>query len=292
MKNVRYEYSPIIGRNVIEWPNKARLAVWVILNIEHFEIDIPSTGFGPAVGQVPDVRNYAWRDYGMRVGIWRVMDILAKYGIRATAALNSSVCEHYPMIIEEAKRRGWEFMGHGITNSKLLLNLPEDEERKVIKTTVQVIENAVGKRPEGWLSPALTETFNTLDILAEEGIRYVCDWCNDDQPYPMRVKKGTLISIPYSIEVNDLPVFLSYHLASEQFCQIMKDQFDVLYQEGASSGRVMAIALHPFLIGQPFRSKYLDSALQHIASHPNVWFTTGSEIAGWYYEHYFSRDKE
>ena len=292
MKNVRYEYSSIMNRRAIEWPNKARLAVWVILNIEHFEIDIPSTGFGPAVGQVPDVRNYAWRDYGMRVGIWRVMDILAKYGIRATAALNSSVCEHYPVIIEEAKRRGWEFMGHGITNSKLLLNLPEDEERKVIKTTVQVIENAVGKRPEGWLSPALTETFNTLDILAEEGIRYVCDWCNDDQPYPMRVKKGTLISIPYSIEVNDLPVFLSYHLASEQFCQIMKDQFDVLYQEGASSGRVMAIALHPFLIGQPFRSKYLDSALQHIASHPNVWFTTGSEIAGWYYEHYFSRDKE
>jgi peptidoglycan/xylan/chitin deacetylase (PgdA/CDA1 family) len=262
------------------------------LNIEHFEIDIPSTGFGPAVGQVPDVRNYAWRDYGMRVGIWRVMDILAKYGIRATVALNASVCEHYPVIIEEAKRRGWEFMGHGITNSKLLLNLPEDEERKVIKTTVQVIENAVGKRPEGWLSPALTETFNTLDILAEEGIRYVCDWCNDDQPYPMRVKKGTLISIPYSIEVNDLPVFLGYHLASEQFCQIMKDQFDVLYQEGANSGRVMAIALHPFLIGQPFRSKYLDSALQHIASHPNVWFTTGSEIASWYYEHYFSRDKE
>ncbi len=291
MKNLRYEYSPIINRRAIEWPNKGRLAVWVIMNIEHFEIDIPSSGFGPAVGQVPDVRNYAWRDYGVRVGIWRVMDILDHYEMRASVALNSSVCEHYPLIIEEGKRRRWEFMGHGITNSKLLVNLPEDEERKVIRATIQDIGDAVGRRPEGWLSPALSETFNTLDILAEEGIRYVCDWCNDDQPYPMRVKQGTLISIPYSVEVNDLPVFLSYHFSPDQFCQIIKDQFDVLYQEGTRNGRVMAIALHPFLMGQPFRSKYLDSALQYIVNHPHVWVATGSEIANWYYEHYFSRDK-
>jgi peptidoglycan/xylan/chitin deacetylase (PgdA/CDA1 family) len=275
----------MITRNPIRWPDGARVAVWVIPNIEHFEFETPLTGFGSAVGKVPDVRNYSWKDYGNRVGLWRIMRILDKYDIKATVALNAAVCDHYPVIIEQCKQRDWEFMGHGITNSKSLIDLPEAEEREVIRTTIRKITDAVDRRPEGWLSPALAETFNTPDILAEEGIIYLCDWCNDDQPYPMKVRKGSLVSIPYSIEINDMQVFINYHLTTEEYCQMIKDQFDVLYEEGATNGQVMAIAVHPFLTGLPYRIGYLDRALQYIKGHKDVWFATGSEITSWYLEH-------
>lgn len=287
MENMRYEYSPLIARRTIQWPNKARLAVWVIPNIEHFEIDAPTVDAGSAIAATaPDVSNYARRDYGNRVGVWRIMEILDKYDIKATVALNSAVCEHYPIIISEGKKRGWEFMGHGITNSRRLVKLSEEEERRVIKTVLQSITHALGKQPEGWLSPGLMETFNTPDILAELGIRYLCDWCSDDQPYRMKVKKGNLISIPYSLDINDLPAFIRLLKTPEDFYEMIKEQFDVLYEEGTASGRVMAIALHPFVIGQPYRIRCLDKAMRYIRRHKDVWFATGSEIANWYYEHH------
>ncbi|MFC1815757.1 polysaccharide deacetylase family protein [Thermodesulfobacteriota bacterium] len=287
MENTRYDYSPIILREPIKWPNNARVAVWVIPNIEHHQIDVPSVSLTPSQARpVPDVRNYGWLGFGNRVGIWRIMDVLDKYSIKATVALNSSVCDHYPVIVAEGRKRGWEFMGHGITNSQNLANLSEVAERRLIKTTIQTIADAVGKRPEGWLSPGLTETFNTPDILAEEGIKYVCDWCNDDQPYPMKVRNGTLISIPYTVEANDRPAFVNLHLTPQEFCQNVMDQFDVLYEEGVSRGMVMAIALHSYLSGQAFRIKYLDKALGYIAGHEHVWFATGTEIVKWYCERY------
>ena len=286
MENMRYEYSPAIARRTIQWPNKARLAVWVIPNIEHFEFDAPAIDISGAASPIPDVSNYARRDYGNRVGIWRIMEILDRYDIKATAALNSAVCEHYPIIIQEGKKRGWEFMGHGVTNSTRLVKLSEDEERNIIKSVIQTITHTTGKQPEGWLSPGLMETFNTPDILAEQGIRYLCDWCSDDQPYRMKVKKGNLISMPYSLDINDIPAFLRFSKTTEEFYEMIKEQFDVLYEEGAASGRVMAIALHPFVIGQPHRIKCLDKALRYIKRHKDVWFATGSEIAKWYYEHH------
>lgn len=285
---MRYEYSPVIARRTIQWPNKARLAVWVIPNIEHFEINTPSVDISGAASPAPDVPNFARRDYGNRVGIWRIMEILDKYDIKATAALNSAVCEYYPIIISEGKKRGWEFMGHGITNSTRLIKLSEEDERQIIKTALRTITTAAGKQPEGWLSPGLMETFNTLDILAEQGIKYVCDWCSDDQPYRMKVKKGNLVSIPYSLDINDLPAFLRFLKTPEDFYEMIKEQFDVLYEEGASSGKVMAIALHPFVIGQPHRIKVLDKAMRYVRRHKDVWFATGSEIANWYYQHYLN----
>lgn len=288
MENTRYDYSAIITRKPIKWPNNARIAVWVIPNIEHYEIDLPGLALHQgSTTLVPDVLNYAWRDYGVRVGIWRLMDVLDKYGIKGTVALNSAVCEHYPIIIEECNKRNWEFMGHGITNSRLLAGLSEKEEREVIRKTIETITKATGKPPEGWLSPALAETFTTPDILAEEGIKYLCDWCNDDQPYPMKVRKGTLISIPYSIEVNDILIFQVKNHSGQEFFEIVRDQFDALYEEGKKNGRVMAIALHSCIINLPFRHKYLDKALEYISKHKDVWFATGSEIANWYYEHYY-----
>ena len=286
LDNTRYEYSPIIRRPPLRWPNGARIAVWVIINIEHFKIDMAGTSLNPFPGVIPDVYNYAWRDYGPRVGIWRLMTLLDRHGIRAAVTLNSDVCIYNPIIVEEGVKRHWEFLGHGITNSQSLAGMAEDQERQIIRTVFQTIKEATGKPPEGWLGPALAETFNTPDLLAEEGYTYVCDWNNDDQPYPMKVRKGRLLSVPYSSEVNDIPNFLRLGHSAEVFRQVICDQFDTLYEEGAESGRVMAIALHPFIIAQPFRIKYLDQALHHIRRHKDVWLTTGSEIARWYTTHY------
>jgi allantoinase len=286
MEHNRFDYSPITKRKPIKWPNGARVAVWIIPNIEHYEIDIPAIGIHPS-NLVRDILNYAWRDYGPRVGVWRLMDALDKYGFRGTVALHSAVCDLYPAIVDECKKRKWEFMGHSITNSHRLSKISEEEEKKIIRETIQTITQAVGKAPEGWLGPGLEETFVTPDLLAEAGITYVCDWCNDDQPYAMKVKKGRLISMPYSVELNDISFFLGMKGTAEEFMQAIKDNFDVLYEEGRTNGRVMAIALHPYIINVPFRHKYLEKALEYITGHEEVWLTTAGDIAKWYYDNYY-----
>ena len=278
-EHARFDYSPIVDRKPWRLPNGARVAVWVIPNIEHFLFDRPSTSVTAAtVGLVPDVLNYSWRDYGVRAGIWRLMDVMAKHDVKGTVALNSDVCERYPQIIAAGRKLDWEWMGHGENNSSLLTKLGEDEERTIIARVLGTIAQACGARPRGWLGPALSETDNTPDLLAEAGVQYVADWVNDEQPYPMKVKTGTLYSMPYSIEINDIPAFLEHHLTGEEFCQMICDQFDGLYESGARSSRVMAICLHPFLIGHPHRAKYLDKALAHIRQREDVWFARGGDI--------------
>lgn len=286
-ENDRYPYWPLPARPVIRWPNDARLAFWIIPNIEHFRFDRPFE-LSPG-GLVPDVPGFAQRDYGPRVGIWRMMDVLDKYSLRATVALNADVCRFYPEIIEAGTERRWEWMGHGVTNSERLSGMDAGRERQTIQTAVRTITESTGARPSGWLGPGLSETDLTPDLLAEAGITYLADWCADDQPFPMRVKTGRMISVPYSQELNDIPVFMRKGLTAEQFCQMICDQFDVLYEEGDRSGRVMALALHPYLTGHPFRSRWLDKALRHITAHQGVWLTTGGEIAAWYYEHYYDQ---
>jgi allantoinase len=231
---------------------------------------------------VPDVLNYSWRDYGVRVGIWRLMEVMEKHGVKGTVALNSDVCAKYPRIIEAGNKLGWEWMGHGTNNSTMINKQPEDEERALIKQIVDTIAKATGKKPRGWLGPALTESHRTLDILAENGIDYVGDWVNDEQPYPMRVKSGQMFSLPYSIEINDIPAFLEMKRTGEDFARMICDQFDGLYEDGAKSARVMAICLHPFLIGHPHRSKYFDQALAHIRKRQDVWVATGAQIVDAY----------
>ena len=275
----RFDYSPIAQRSPLRWPNGARVAVWVIPNIEHFLFDRPSTSITPVTTRfVPDVLNYAWRDFGGRVGIWRMMEVMKKFSVKGTVALNADVCDYYPQIIDAGNKLGWEWIGHGRNNSELLGGLEEAEERKLIQAVVSRIASGTGKSPRGWLSPALTETFNTPDLLAEAGIEYVGDWTNDEQPYRIKVKRGSLFSIPYSIEINDIPAILDGKQSAEAFGRMIRDQFDVLYEDGATSGRVMSICLHPFLIGHPYRSKYFAEALAHITSRQEVWVTTGSEI--------------
>jgi len=287
----RFSYSAIIDRKPLRWPRGARVAVWVIPNIEHFLFDRPSTSVTHATTSlVPDVLNYSWRDFGVRVGIWRLMEIMERHGFKGTVALNSDVCDRYPRIIEEGNRLGWEWMGHGTNNSTLINRQSEDEERALIAGVVQTIERATGTHPRGWLSPALSESHRTLDILAENKIEYACNWVNDEQPYPMRVKNGSVLSMPYSIEINDIPAFLDQKQSGETFGRMICDQFDGLYEDGAKSGRVMAIALHPFLIGHPHRSKHFAQALAHIASRQEVWIARGGEIADWYKKNYLPAD--
>jgi peptidoglycan/xylan/chitin deacetylase (PgdA/CDA1 family) len=290
MDHNRYDFSPIITRDRLTWPNEARLAVWVILNIEHFHFDKLGTASRP-VPWLPDVQNHSWRDYGLRFGIWRMMEALDRHGMRASVTLNAEVCDHYPIVVEEGMKRGWEYMGHALTNSQYLANLEEDEERRIIRETIAKIKNFTGAAPKGWLGPGVAETYRTPDILAEEGIEYVGDWFHDEQPYPMRVKSGRMISVPYTMELNDIPVFMGQNRTPEQFLGMITEQFDTLYEEGAENGRVMAIALHPFLSGVPYRIKYFDAALDYICRHKDVWLTTGGEIADYYYKNYYKAPK-
>ncbi len=282
-------YSALIDRPPLRWPDRARVALWVQVNLEHFTFDEPGIGLPPTRTNppIPDVNNAGWRDYGARVGIWRLMDVLDKHKLRSSTPTNAGVCVHYPEIIREAERRNWEFMGHGITNSRTLSELEEAEERAVIRSSLDALTSATGTPPKGWLGPGLAETFETLDLLAEAGIEYVSDWCNDDQPYPIEVRAGRLIGVPYCKDIGDIPAFVGAGLPAERFCQMLCDQFDVLYEEGARTGRIFGIAVHPFIAGQAFRAKWLDRALEYILGHEQVWVTTAGEIADWYYQHYY-----
>lgn len=279
-----FPYSPITRRPRLEWPNGARVALWVIPNVEFFSLDeaVPA-GSGGSGGTIPDIPIWATRDYGNRVGIFRLMQVLDRHGIRATVALNSNVCLQHPAIIEEGRKRHWEWMGHNETNTKRLNEVPPEEEPKIIQRTLATIAKATGTRPVGWLSAGLQETWHTLDHLAAEGCEYVSDWTNDDQPYLMTLDGGRrIVSIPYSHDINDKPAYEKFHRTAAEFQEMICRQFDVLYREGSESGRVMAICLHPYLSGQPYRIDALDAALAHICRHAGVWLATGSEITRQY----------
>lgn len=279
MDNALYDYSPIVDREPIQWPGGARVAFYVGLNIEHFPVDAPATSLNEATaGLVPDPLNYGWRDYGPRVGIWRIAEILDRHGIRASALVNSAVCERYPQIIAAGQQRDWAWLAHGRDNATVQSAV--EDERAYLTDVVATIEKATGQRPRGWLGPALSETFDTPAILAELGLTYLLDWTADDQPFRLNVLG--MVSVPYSVELNDLGLFTMNSFTGPEFVQIVTDQFDQLYADSARSGRVMALALHPFVTGQPYRAKYLDQALDYIAGHHGVWLTTSDEIA----EHY------
>ncbi|SFK91746.1 MULTISPECIES: polysaccharide deacetylase family protein [Amycolatopsis] len=276
-ENKLFTYSPISERPAITWPGGARVAVYVGLNVEHFLVDRPSTSIWPgSANLVPDPLNYGWRDYGARVGIWRTIESLDRHGIRASVLLNSAVAHHYPQIIEAGRARNWAWLAHGRTNSILHTGMERDEERQFLTDVIDTIATATGQRPRGWMGPGLTETFHTPELLAELGLSYVLDWTNDDQPYPLTVPG--MISVPYSVELNDLILF-GKGCSGPEFVRMVRDQYEQLHADSEHSGRVMALALHPFVIGQPFRHKYLDQALEFLAGQEGAWLTTSDEIA-------------
>jgi len=280
-----YEYLPIIDRPALTWPGGARLAVWMAPNVEFYELMPP---VGPArmpwAPPQPDVLGYSHRDYGNRVGIWRIFEAMDRFGLRASMALNVALCDHHPEIIAAARDRGWEFFSHGIYNTRYTHDMTEAQERGMIEDAFATVERHTGTRLRGWLSPALTNTERTPELLAEYGIAYSCDFLHDDQPFPLLVQQGRLISLPYSVEINDGAAYQRRLFSPQHFRDAIIAQFDQLYAEG---GRVMCIALHPFLSGHPYRLGPLAEALAHLVSHKDVWFATGAEIADWYYAHHY-----
>ncbi len=285
MDNKLYNYSPIVSRPKLSWPNGARVAFYIGLNVEHFEVDKPSTSIVPLTASfAPDPLNFGWRDYGARVGIWRMMDAFDRYGVRASVLLNADVCTHYPQIIEAGRKRNWAWLAHGKNNSTFQVGMALDDERKYLRDVVDTIAGATGQSIKGWLGPALTETFETPRLLKELGLTYVLDWCADDQPFALNVPG--MMSVPYSIEINDITLFVGKSLSGEDFYRAVVDHFDQIYNESEDSGRVMALCLHPFVVGQAHRHKYLERALEYITRHQGVWLTTSDEIAAHYEANY------
>ena len=279
----RIDYSPITSRRAWKLPRGARIAVWTIVNVEVWDIERAMARqyltAPQGVATVPDVPNWAWHEYGMRVGFWRLLDALARRRIRATAAVNAEVCRSYEPVARAMLDAGWEFMAHGVVQGAMHL-LPD--QRAAIREAITILRDFTGKKPKGWLGPGLTETWETLDLLAEEGIEYVSDWVIDDQPYEIRTTAGTLVSVPYTLELNDIPMMVIQHHASSEWRRRTTDHFDRLYAEGARIPRVMALAVHPYISGVPHRIKYFEAVYDYMRKKKGVWFTTGEEIYDWY----------
>lgn len=279
----RVPYQPITDRPRLTWPNGARVAVWVVPNVEHYEYLPPATGGRDAWPRSPhpDVLGYGLRDFGNRVGLWRMADVTDDLGIPLTLSLNLANWMHYPEIFETSQVRGWDVMAHGLYNTRYHWDMSEQAERDAIGECVDIYRNLTGRMLRGWFSPAATWTKNTPDLVADAGISYYCDWYHDDQPTRMTVRSGQLITLPYQMDINDAMVW-RHHFEADDFARMVIDHFDTLWREGADQGRVVCIALHPYIMGQPHRIRALERALKHVASHDDVWMATGAEIADWY----------
>ena len=275
----RVRYEPITQRPPFVLPNRARVAVWTIVNVENWLPDnaMPRTVLPPPMGQplVPDLPNWCWHEYGMRVGFWRFLDALRSRGLRATLALNGSTCKEYTALCEAACHAGWEFMGHGYVQKPMHALA---DQAGAIAQTIDAIRGVTGRPPRGWESPGLTETAETIDLLAEAGIEYVADWVLDDQPVSIKTHTGQMVSIPYTVELNDVVISAIQQQQSDEIFRRGRDQFDRLYTEGATIARVMAIAIHPYLTGVPHRIRYLEALYDYILSHAGVLMLTGEEI--------------
>ena len=290
MDDPRYStYSAITDRPRLRWPGNARVALWVAPNVEFYEYEPPPSTFRNAWSRMPhpDVLHYSYRDYGNRVGFWRMLEVFDHYRVRASVSLNMAVLEHFPEIRDAMVARNWDYITHGIYNTRYLFGLTPDEERAFYQDNIDTLYRHTGKQLHGMLGPAFSSTASTPELMAEAGLTYQVDWFHDDQPFPINVESGRLISLPYTRELNDSVLFNGPGLEADYFAQICKDQFDVLYEEGAETGQVMCIALHPFLIGQPHRVRYLDDIFRYVLARDGVWVTTSDEIAEYYLAHHY-----
>ncbi|HZQ13834.1 MAG TPA: polysaccharide deacetylase family protein [Pseudolabrys sp.] len=275
----RYPYSPITERKAYDWPQGRRLAVYVGLNLEWFAF---GQGLGAELapgGPAPDVLNYAWRDYGNRVGVFRLAELFAELNLPVSLLVNSQMVEHAPQAVRAFA--GAEIVGHGRTNSERQGTLDETQERALIAETTAALEAFSGARPRGWLGPWISQSPLTPDLLQEAGYGYMLDWCHDDQPTWMTTRKGRILSVPYPQELNDIPQIVARKREGAEFADMIVDAFEVLSAECARRPLVMGIALHAYIVGQPHRFKHVARALRHVArkADDKVWFTTAGAIA-------------
>ena len=279
----RLDYSPIIDRPPLKLPGGARLVVWPVINVEVWDINrpMPRQVLPPPthVTRLPDFPHWAWHEYGMRVGFWRLKEALDGLGIKASLFVNARACKDYRRVAESARDAGWEFVGHCYDQQPIHV---EPDQRAMIMRTVKVIKDFTGKAPVGWLGPGLTETFYTPDYLAEAGIKYIADWVIDDEPCEIRTQHGPVVAMPYTVELNDIPMMMVQHHAGEEFVRRCMDHFERLYEESKKRAKIMAIAVHPYISGVPHRIKYFETVFERLKKEKGVVFWTGEQILDWY----------
>jgi peptidoglycan/xylan/chitin deacetylase (PgdA/CDA1 family) len=281
--NERAPYSAIVDRPPLKLPGDARIVFWTIVNYEVWDIGKPmARQILPAPTgalMLPDVVHWAFHEYGMRVGCWRFFDLFKRLGIRPTLATNARVCEDYPRVAQQALDDGWEFMGHAYEQGPIH---KEDNQAAMIARTLDVTEKFTGKRPVGWLGPGLTETLETPDLLAAAGVKYIADWVYDDEPTAIRTSGGPLVTCPYTIECNDIPMMMVQHHESDYLLKRTIDQFDRLYAESEHRAKFCTLAIHPYISGQPHRIKYLEAIYDYVNTHAGVVHWTGEQIYDWF----------
>lgn len=276
----RFAYSPIAARKDFDWPGRARLAVYFGLNLEHFAF---GEGLGAELapgGPQPDVLNYAWREYGNRVGAWRMLEMFDRLDLPASVIVNSALYAHAPELMAAVRARGDEIVGHGRTNAERQSTLDEASERALIAEATAVIAAAEGAAPQGWLSPWIAESRVTPDLLAQAGYRYTLNWCMDDQPVWLNTRAGRLLAVPYPQEINDIPAIVARKDGAEAFAAMIVDTFDEMLEQSLAQPLVMGVALHPYILGQPHRLRHLRRALSHIgAAREQVWIARAGDIS-------------
>ena len=292
MDHEHYDWSPLNQRGVLQWP-QARVAVCVVVNLEHTEwsppadsVQVGATAPGMIPRPFPDYARLTHREYGHRVGIFRLMQVLEKHGITPTVAMDALTAQHYPYLVRYCLQRGCEIIAHGIAATRMISSkMSETEERNYIRETITTLTQVTGQTPVGWLSPEYGQSARTPQLLAQAGIRYVCDWVNDEQPYRMHTPVGELFALPIMLELDDVHALWERRVPVARYGTLLKDSFRRLYRDGAQSGRLLVLHVHPWLMGQPFRIRYLDEALQFITRHQGVWLANGTSIIDWFQQH-------
>jgi peptidoglycan/xylan/chitin deacetylase (PgdA/CDA1 family) len=293
---MHYEYSPIALRKPLRWPDDHRVALIITINLETWDLTKDSTrpyyAGGPAIlpdalpGNVPDFPNYTWREYGQRVGVWRLIELFDELGVKAGCTVNGATCERRKPMVDAAIARGWEILAHNYEQGELLTDYAHDPvaERQIILRTLQAYEQAVGKPARGWLSSSLRGTLNTAAILAELGLLFYCDLMNDDQPYMLRTDSGPIVSVPYSNEINDFTLLTRRNHTTDEYRDILIEELRTLHREGGQQARLMNIGLHPHVSGRAYRVRALREFLEFARSLDGVWWATREQVATWYTE--------
>ncbi len=291
---MEYDYVPLPHRKPLIWPNGARVALVMTFNLETWDLTKPTKekyyAGGPAVlpdvlaGDTPDFPNYTWREYGQRVGIWRLFDLFDEQGVKASCTTNAVTFERRKAMTDACLERGWELLAHNWEQGELLTDFAHEpaKERDIVLRSLEQYEKFVGKKAKGWLSSSLRGTLQTADILAEHGCTFYCDLLNDDQPYLLRTPNGPIVSTPYSNEINDFTLLTRRGHTTDEYRDVLIEELNVLYKEGATSGRIMNVGIHPHVSGRAYRIRALREFIQHAKSLPGVWFATREEIADWY----------
>lgn len=285
-----WDWSPRPRRPRLQWLGGARLAVCLLVDLGHYEWSPPPGAFDPpthvpphSLNPFPDYVTVTFREYGHRIGIFRMMEVFDRYGVRATVPMDAYTAERYPLLVDACLDRGWEPIAHGITQRRAITSLmSEEEERDYIRRSIDALERAAGRRPAGWLGPEHSQSARTPSLLAECGIRYCCDFPNDEQPFRIRTTAGELYALPCMIEIGDTVGHYNRKLPLPRWAQMVKETFDVMFDDAAETGLLLAFRLHPWCTGQPYRIRYLEEIVAYMAQRQGAWIATGSEIVDWY----------